>query len=155
MLHTLLIAAHAASGITAFASGCLVLRRPPRSVPATFRVYLGALWLMVLFLLAAVAIDWGTLATVGRLLYGALAVLALYMVWRGWRAFQDLRHRAADWIRAYIDDVGFTLIALFAGFVIIGALDLGAPVWLVVAIGVLAILAGRRAIGRTKTIAAA
>lgn len=155
MLHTLLIAAHAASGIAAFASGCLALRRPPRGVPPTFRVYLGALWLMALFLLPAVAIDWVTLAIVGRLLYAALAALALYMMWRGWRAFQDLRHRDADWIGAYIDDVGFTLIALFAGFVIIGALDLGAPVWLVVAIGVLAILAGRRAISRTKTIVAA
>jgi hypothetical protein len=155
MLHILFIAAHAAGGIAAFASGCLALRPPPHGVPTTFRVYLGALWLMVLFLLLAVAVDWGTLTTGVRLLYVALAGLALYTGWRAWRAFQGLRRRAAGWIDAYLDDIGFTLIALFDGFVPISARDLGAPVWLVVAIGVLGILIGRGAISRTKTLVAA
>jgi hypothetical protein len=35
---------------------------------------------------------------------------------------------------------GFTLIALFDGFVLIGAFDLEAPLWLVVAVGVLGVL---------------
>jgi hypothetical protein len=89
---------------------------------------------MVLFLVLAVALDWGTLATVSRLVFGALTVLALYVGWRGWQAFQDLQRRGTGWTASYLDDIGFTLIALFDGFVIIGALDLGAPVWLVVAI---------------------
>jgi hypothetical protein len=84
-----------------------------------------------------------------------LTVLAFYVGWRGWQAFQDLQRRGAGWTPSYLDDVGFTLIALFDGFVVIGALDLGAPVWLVVAIGVLGILVGRGAISQMKTLAAA
>src|SRR5436309_1191676 len=76
MLHTMLIAAHAACGVAAFAAGCLVVRPPHRGVPATFSFYVGTLWLMVLFLLLVVALDWSALVTVVRLLYGALSVLA-------------------------------------------------------------------------------
>ncbi len=151
MLHTLLIAAHAVGGTAAFAAGCLALRPPPRGVPPTFRVYLGALGVMVLFVVLAVALDWGTLDSGSRVLLGALIVLALYVGWRGWQAYQMLQRRGAGWIDAYLDGVGFTLIALFDGFVIITALDLGAPVWLIVVIGVLGILVGRGALRRTKT----
>ena len=137
MLHTVLIAAHAVGST------------------AAFRVYLGALWLMVLFLVLVVVFDWGMLVTVSRLLFGALTALAIYVGWRGWHALQDLQRRDVGWTGSYLDDVGFTLIALFDGFVIIGALDLGASVWLVVAIGVLGILVGHGAISRMKTLVAA
>lgn len=148
--HTALIAAHGASGLVALAAGCLALRPPAQGVPALFRVYLAALWVMVLFLGAVVALDWGTLATVSRIAFGALVAFALVIGWMGWRAWQQLRRRRTGWHGAYIEDVGFTLIALFDGFVIIGALDLGAPVWLVVVSGVLGVLVGRSAISRTK-----
>jgi hypothetical protein len=154
MIHTVLIAAHAVGGTAAFAAGCLALRPPPQGEPPTFRVYLGALWLMVLFLVLVVVFDWGMLVTVSRLLFGALTALAIYVGWRGWQAFQEVSRRGAGWLGANLDDVGFTLIALFDGFVIIAALDLGAPVWLVVAIGVLGILVGRSAISRMKTLVA-
>jgi hypothetical protein len=45
---------------------------------------------------------------------------------------------------------GFTLISLFDGFVIVSAIDLGSPIWLVVAIGVLGILVGRLGVLRLK-----
>jgi len=160
MLHSALIAAHAASGIAAFAAGCMGLRPRARGVGGVggvapvHRVYLGALWAMVLLLLAVVALDWPALPLTGRVIYGALSLLALYMGWRGWHALGDLRGRVAGWEGAYVDDVGFTLIAVFDGFVIIAALDLHAPVWLVLAVGVLAIVVGRRAVQRTKERAA-
>lgn len=44
---------------------------------------------------------------------------------------------------------------LFDGFVIISALDLGAPTWLVLAIGLLGIVVGRYALGRVKKSVAA
>jgi len=153
MLHSALIAAHAASDIAAFALGCLGLRPRVRGVGGVapvHRVYLGALWTMVLLLLLVVALDWPGLPLVGRFMYGALSLLALYTGWRGWQALADLRGRIAGWEGAYVDDVGFTLIALFDGFVIIAALDLHAPVWLVLAIGMLGIVIGRYAVQRAK-----
>jgi hypothetical protein len=150
MLHDLFIGAHAAAGVIAFIAGCLALRPPYQGVTTIFRVYLGTLCLMVLFLLAVEGVDWGTLSTDVRLLYVALSALALYTVWRGWRALQDLRHEGGDRSAAYVDNIGFTLIVLFDGFVIVGAIDLGAPVWAVVVIGVLGVLVGRQAISWTK-----
>jgi hypothetical protein len=150
MVHTTLIGAHGASGLAALAVGSLALHQPCQGGQTAFRVYLGALWLMVLCLLLVVALDWSTLAGLSRLLFGALLALALYMAWRGRRAGQVLQRREAGRRGGYVEDIGFTLIALFDGFVIIGALDLGVPLWLVVAIGVLGVVVGRSAISRTK-----
>ncbi len=151
MLRTILIASHAASGIVAFGFGCKGLRPRAPGVSSTVRLYIGALWLMVLLLLIVVAIDWMTIGLTSRLIFGALSLFALFIGWRGWQAFEVLRRRVPDGRGAYIESVGFTLIALFDGFVIIGALDLGAPTWFVVAIGVLGIVVGRYALSRVRT----
>lgn len=150
MLHVSLIALHAASGLVALASGSLVLHPLGTRVSRLFQVYLGVLWAMVLFLLVAVGVDWATLDLPGRALFGALALFALYIGWRGWAALHRLRHRKTGWAAAFVEDVGFTLIALFDGFVIIAALDLGAPTWGVVLIGILGVLVGRLGIKRAK-----
>jgi hypothetical protein len=154
MLHSILIIAHAACGLTALATGIFVLRPHAAGVSLLFRVYLGALWLMVLFLILVVALDWPQLAAGTMALYGALTLFALYVGWRGWNAPQHLRHPAGNWRAEYIDDVGFTVIALFDGFVIISALDLGAPVWLVLVIAALGILIGRYGVQRAQEMAA-
>ena len=132
MIHVLLITAHAACE------------------PATFRWYLGALWAMILFLIVVVAVDWMEIDLPSRIIYGALTFFALFIGWRGWHAYQDLHGPMPAWREAYIDDVGFTLIALFDGFVIISALDLGAPLWLVLLIGVLGVFVGRLGVRETK-----
>jgi len=156
MLHTTLIAAHAASGLAAFALGCMGLRSRARGVGGvggvtpTHRFYIGALWAMVLLLLTVVALDWPGLSPIDRVTYGALSLLALYTGWRGWRAHVDLRGRSAGWEGAYVDNVGFTLIALFDGAVLIAAIDLHAPAWLVLAVGVLGIVVGRYGVHRVK-----
>jgi hypothetical protein len=82
--------------------------------------------------------------------YSGLLVLAGYTGWRGWRAAQDLVGRAGARRTQYVEDVGFTLIALFDGFVIVSALDLGVPGWLVVALGVFGILVGRYGVQRAQ-----
>jgi hypothetical protein len=150
VLHNVLIAAHTVCGLAAFGLGVRGLRPRTRDEPATFRWYLGALWLMVLFLILVVALDWPDLDLAGRSIYGALTLLGLYTAWRGWRAFRDLRGENAGWQGTYVEDVGFTLIALFDGFVIVSAIDLGAPIWFVLVIGVLGVLVGRLGVGRTK-----
>jgi hypothetical protein len=149
-LHLTLIAAHAATAVVALALGAIELRPREAAISAALRVYLGALWLMALFLLAVVAVDWMQLDQVGRILFGALTLFAFYISWRGWRAYRNRQGQAPGWERRYVDDVGFTLISLFAGFIIIAALDLGAPAWLVILIGVLGVLGGRLLVGRVE-----
>src|SRR6516225_2315780 len=56
MVHTTLIGAHGASGLAALAVGSLALHQPCQGGQTAFRVYLGALWLMVLCLLLVVAL---------------------------------------------------------------------------------------------------
>lgn len=59
-------------------------------------------------------------------------------VWRGWHAAQAFSQREGAWRTQYVSDVGLTLIALFDGFMIVSVLELGAPPWIVIAVGVLA-----------------
>ena len=49
-----------------------------------------------------------------------------------------------------IDDIGFLLISLFDGFVVVTALDLGVPPWLVAAAAVGAVLLGHRLVAQRK-----
>jgi hypothetical protein len=153
--HTLLIGAHAVCGLVALATGIAILfRRPTPGVPSPlFRVYLGTLWLMVLFLVTVVALDWRTVPAGSKVLYGLLLLLALYVAWRGWSALQHRGHPVGDRRAGFIEDVGFTVIALFDGFVIISALDLGAPLWLVLVIAALGVLAGRYGVQRARGLA--
>jgi len=91
-----------------------------------------------------------TIGLTSRLIYGALSLFALFIGWQGWQSFKSLHRRGLDWKSAYIESVGFTLIALFDGFVIIGALNLGAPIWLVLVISLLGIVVGRYAPSRVR-----
>jgi hypothetical protein len=72
------------------------------------------------------------------------------MLYRAYRAYQALERRGHGWRMSFVDHLGFTLISLFDGSVIVGAIDLGAPVWGVVLIAVTGVLAGIYTINRTK-----
>lgn len=149
MAHNLLIAAHALAGVTCFVAGVVALRA---TTPATrwFRVYLVALFGLVLFLFAVVVLDWARLDGTRRTVFTALFALGLYMLWRGVRASARLHGGADGWRPRYVDDVGFTLISLFDGFVIVSAIDLGAPGWLVAVVAVAGVAVGIVAIRRLK-----
>ncbi len=140
-LHTVLIYGHAFGGLLAFGLGCLVLR-PPVGGLLAFNAYLFALWAMVLLLFAALGVGWPELLPVSRFSYSALALLALYTGVRGVQARRLLQAQSVGWRGLYIGHVGFTLISLFDGFVIVGALDLNAPGWLVGTVGVLGVVVG-------------
>ena len=144
-MYILLIVLHALAGVLAFASGCAVIRPPVEVRGARFRLYLGSLGALVVFLVAAITSHWAELGTVPRVIYAALTGLGLFMLWQAWRARTDPAQGAA-----YVERVGFTLIALFDGFVIVGAIDLGAPVWLVLIIAVAGVLVGRGAVARVQ-----
>jgi hypothetical protein len=148
VLHSALIAAHAASGVIAFVLGAVLILRRGRQ-PALALAYLLALTLMALFVTGAVALDWPALTPAIQGLFAALLALAAYAVWRGWQAQRKLTAPGPPPSSA-LDDVGFTLITLFTGFVVVLTGDLGGPVWLLAAAGILAVVAGRWAVGLIK-----
>lgn len=149
MLHTVLIVLHATAGVVCFVAGllCIPLRAPGSW---RFRVYAGSLLAMLAFVAGAIAVGWAGLDTTTRLIFTGLTGLGLYMVWRAGRAHARLRRQDRGWQPKYLDDVGFTLISLFDGFVIVGAIDLGMPVWLVVPAAVAGVAAGIQAMKKVK-----
>jgi hypothetical protein len=80
VIHYPLIIAPAACAIAAFVLGLSVVWRPAEQLTGLFRAYLGALGLMVLFLVGAVVVDWPDLETVRRLAYAGLLALVAYTV---------------------------------------------------------------------------
>ncbi|MGH3099213.1 MAG: hypothetical protein ACRDMV_24785 [Streptosporangiales bacterium] len=137
MLHVWLIGLHALAGVAAFAAGCVALRRR-----SWFAVYLWSLVLLVAFLAADVAATWGGLGVALRALFVAFLGLGAYMVWRALRARALLATGEGPRSPSYLGHVGFTLVGLFDGFVVIGVLDLGAPGWLCAVFGVGVAVAG-------------
>ncbi|HEY0453739.1 hypothetical protein [Actinophytocola sp.] len=131
MWHSILIALHALTGTAALVAGLVAHRGR-----ILFEVYLWSLVAAVTFLAAAVAEEWGRLDSVSRALFTAFVALGLVMLWLAAAA------RRLPLSPAYVDRVGFTLVALFDAFVVITVLNVGAPVALVVASGVLVAIAG-------------
>ena len=155
MLHSGLIAAHAVAGVIAFAAGSLAMYRR-----AAFRAYFVALTAMVLFIVAAVAVDWSKLENPSQALFGALTGLAGYLIWRASRARQLLlsspsrifgTEQEPSRRARYVDHIGFTLVALFEGFAIVAVLEAGGPGWLVATLGVAGLGIGHATISRLKT----
>ena len=140
MWHTVLIALHALTGTVALVAGCVAHRRL-----ALFGVYLWSVVATVTFLAAAVAEEWARLDTLSRSLFTAFTVLGAVMV----RLAFDAR-RLPPGSESYVDRVGFTVVALFDAFIVITVLNLGAPVWLVVASGVAVAIAGHFSLRATK-----
>lgn len=148
-MHTILILGHAVAGLVALVLGCLVLRpQPARSL--RFRSYLIALTAMLVLVVAVVAVDWAELGTGQRVTFTLLLLLGGYTVLRGVQARRALRRMPPGWRDRYVDHVGFTVISLFDGFAIVGAIDLRAPLPIVLAVGALGVATGILAINRVK-----
>lgn len=152
MTRTFLIAVHALGGTVAFAAGAEILRRRFVIHPLLSVVYAIGLVVMTVFLAAAVVVDWPDLDTNVRLTFLGLVVLAAFMLLRMTRAVTQLRKpRSIDPGSSTItDDIGFTLIALFEGLVIVTAIDLAAPPWLVAGIAITGVVMGRRSLHYLK-----
>jgi hypothetical protein len=155
VLGNTLIAAHASCAVAAFLIGAvLAVRRGTR--PAYGWAYVTALMLTTLFVSGAVILGWSGLEPAIRGLFAALIALAGYTTWRGWRARARLSAvapglpSAGPALARAVDDLGFTLITLFTGFVVILANSLGGPVWLMVVLGVFSVATGRSLISHVK-----
>lgn len=145
--HDLLISIHAiAAGLCFIAGGIVLYSRKYRFDRGLFRFYLWSLGGMVVFLAMAMLTEWTVYSSTEQTVFTGLLGLAIYMFYRGFSARAMLTTRADGWNKASARHVGFTLISLFEGFVIVGALNAQAPVWLVGTIAVVGIVAGRRMI---------
>ena len=150
MIHTILIFGHASAGAIALVFGCVALR-PPTRFSVVFRIYYAALLTMVILLVAVVVYNWGMLSLGQRVTFSLLAALGIYTAARGVQAHRALTRQVVGWRRRYVDHVGFTVIALFDGFAVVSAVDSGAPLPLILLVGVLGVVAGVATINRVKS----
>jgi hypothetical protein len=101
-------------------------------------------------LIAAIVVDWSSLNDVARAGFTALTLLGCFTVWRAARVRRCAASGSPIPTVRYLDDLGFTLIALFDGFVVIAALDVRAPPVVAVVVGVIGVVAGRRGLAAAK-----
>jgi hypothetical protein len=145
VLHNVFIATHAGAGVLAFAAGVIAI---PRG--RLFAVFLWTLVGTIAFLMAALAVEWDALETTEQVIFAALTVLGVYMVIRAVQAGKIRPARTGGPTPAYVDHVGFNLIALFDAFVVILVLDLGGPIWLMMAVAVAVAIVGHFVVRAVK-----
>ncbi len=145
MLHLVLIIVHAVCAVLAFGFGYFAVlpRVTLESRQRRFRYYFIMLIGMVVFLAGAIVAHLAQLGAMERAVFSGLFILSLYMLFRAVQARGALSSQRDRWFIGYVDDIGFTLISLFEGFIIVGGIDLGAPAWLIAAAAVLGVAGGR------------
>jgi hypothetical protein len=145
----LMIVLHAAAALGAFGVGVAAI--DPRRAGSHRWTLAALLVAMTVVMIAAMAAHWSDVPGASQIAFSASVGLAVYMVYRARHssalADQYDRARAAG----HVDDLGFILFALFDGFVIVAAIALGAPLWIVTPLALLAVLVGHRAVQRYKS----
>jgi len=131
MANTLFIALHAVAATIAFGAGLL-----SAASGRFLGVYRAAMAVMLAALVPAVLVDWGTTDATARVVFGGLIVLAGVMVARAELAVRRRPALTGGPTAAYLEHLGFTLIALADGFAVVTLIRGGAPGW---AVGVLAV----------------
>jgi len=137
MWHTILISAHAVTATAALTAGVIAV---PRA--RMFGVYLGSLVAMEVFLVLAIAVEWEVIDAQTRFVFAALAGLGAVVMWCGLRAGRVRPRDDAVPTARYVENVGFTLVALVDAFLVIAVLNAGAPGWAVAATGILVAAVG-------------
>jgi uncharacterized membrane protein YfcA len=146
--HNVLIILHASAATISFFAGCLVVLVPIYTAnQGVFRLYWWSLIGMVIILLGAILVYWTEYSSIERIIFPGLLVLGFYMLFRARSASHLLQAQQNDWKSNYIEHIGFTLISLFEGFIIVSGLNSGVAGWLVALLAILGLLAGRWLIG--------
>ena len=147
-VHAVLVGLHAASAVMSLLAGCFLLFSLGHLANRRlFGLYWWFLVGMVAALACAMVVYWTQYANTERVIFTSLFVLGLFMLYRARSASQLLKSQAIGWQRDYIEHIGFTLISLFEGFIIVTLLNSGSPGWLVALVAVLGVLMGRWVIG--------
>lgn len=147
-IHNVLIIVHALAATISFFAGCLLIFSPTYTAnPRLFSLYWWALMGMVILLMGAILVYWTEYSNIQRIIFPGLLVLAFYMLYRARGANHLLGTQQNDWKHNFIENIGFTLISLFEGFIIVSGLNSGLPGWLVALIAIFGVLVGGRLIG--------
>jgi hypothetical protein len=150
-MHNTLILLHAATATLAFFAGCALILSPRYMLNRqVFNLYLWSLLAMALLLAAAVVVYWEEYSDVERIIFPGLLGLALFILFRAWGAGLVLATQQENWKLGYVEHIGFTLVSLLEGFIIVSGLNSGFAGWLVAVIAILGLLAGRWLIGFAK-----
>jgi hypothetical protein len=152
-IHDILIAVHAFGGILAFITGAMVLPPPVRQHVNRrwmFNLFMAALAILLVPLYLVNSVDWPQLVFVQQAAFSGLGILGLYMAWRAIQAYHVLKTQINEWQPEYMDHMGFNMIALFEGFIIVAAIDIGAPDWLVGVIAVIGLIGGILSVNKVK-----
>lgn len=150
-LHNMLIVLHTLTAVISFTAGSLLLYARGYATNRTmFGLYFWTLAAMAILLAGAIAAYWDEYNDTEQVVYPGLLGLAVFMLFRGWAAGLVLNTQQKGWRLGYVEHVGFTLISLFEGFVIVNGLNAGLPGWLVGVLAVLGLLAGRWLIASAK-----
>jgi len=147
-LHNVLIMLHAAAAAISFFAGCfLILSLREASNERLFSLYLWSLVGMVVLLIGAMLVYWNEYSGIERIVFPMLLGLGMFMLYRAQNAGRLLKAQQNDWKLGYIEHIGFTLISLFEGFVIVTILNAGGPGWFVALLAILGVFVGRWTIG--------
>ena len=150
-IHNVLIVLHAITATISFFVGCfLIISLRNRRGQEWFGLYWWTLVGMVVLLAAVIFVYWTEYSGIERILFPGLFALGLYMLYRARSANSLLTSQPTDWKHPYIEHIGFTLISLFEGFIIVSGLNSGLPVWLVSLVAILGVLIGRWSIAYTQ-----
>ena len=147
-LHNVLIMLHAAAAAISFFAGFfLILSLRQASNQRLFSLYLWSLVGMVVLLIGAMLVYWNEYSDTERIIFPILLGLGMFMLYRAQNANRLLKVQQKDWKLGYIEHIGFTLISLFEGFVIVTFLNAGVPGWFVALLAILGVFVGRWMIG--------
>ncbi len=146
-MHRLFIMLHAISGAVSFVAGCLLIFSTGQGVNRPlFGLYAGFLAVLVGSLLGAMIVNWMVYGVAERVIFSGLLGLGVYMLYRAWRAHLARETRSPHARHDYIEHIGFTVISLFEGFIILTVLRMSDSGWLVALFAILGVVAGRRMI---------
>lgn len=151
-IYAIFINIHALTATVSLISGLVIITSQKYFVNRRlFSVYLWTLVGMTIFLTGAMLTQWAVYASTEQIAFSGLFVLALYMLYRAFRAQTLIEARQNDWRHEYIHHIGFTLISLFEGFIIVALINLETTGWIIAIVAILGVLVGRRAIDMAET----
>lgn len=153
-IHDILITVHAFGGILAFITGAMVLAPPVKQHANRhwiFNLFLVSIAILLAPLYLVISVDWQHLIFIEQAAFSGLGILGLYMAWRAIQAYHVLKTQLNEWQPEYIDHMGFNMIALFEGFIIVAMIDLGTSDWLVGIIAVVSLVVGIWGVNKVKS----